>query len=87
MNARDIIDEIILKNGNMESLFEIFENSIIELDKNTSNSRDRKKILKALNQFSVIMQALYDINKSIYKDCYALWNAVLTLEEQIPNKK
>ena len=82
MDARYLIDEIMLNVGNMESLFEILDNSIVELDRNTGNSRDRNKIEKALNQFSVIMNALVNENKTVYKKCNALWDEVLKLEKK-----
>ena len=82
MDTRDYIDEILLHNGNLQSLYEILENSIIELDRNTANSRDRKKILKFLNQFSVLLDSILRENNEIKKECYSLWDIVIKLEEK-----
>lgn len=81
MDATDLIDEIMLNTENLESLFELLENSIIELDKNTMNSRDRNKILRALGQFNVIMQSMAREYKGIDKKCNALWEIVVKLEK------
>lgn len=77
MDKLDLIDELFLANGNNESLLEILNNSIIWLDQQTSNSRDRRKILKALNQFAVIVQSLEQSNKAIEKNLNALWSEVV----------
>ncbi len=82
MDARDFIDELMLQNGNMESLFEILRNSIICLDQRTYKSRERTKILNSLNQFEVILQSMERTNKEIDKKLNALWNAVIKLEER-----
>ena len=88
MNARDIIDELSLINNDINSYLEIMESLIVELDQKTTNSRDRNKILKVIDKFYVVWKGLIGANKTLYKGLNnALWNAVLTLEEQIPNKK
>lgn len=74
---RDLIDEIFLLNCNNESLLEILNNSIIWLDEQTMNSRDRRKILKAFNQFAVIMQSMEQTNKDIEKKLNALWDSII----------
>lgn len=81
MSARDYIDEIMSNNDNLNSLFEILENSMIELDRNTSNSRDRNKILKSLGQFNIILKTMILENKEIYKKCNAMWDIVIQLEK------
>ena len=88
MNARDIIDELSLINNDINSYLEIMESLIVELDQKTTNSRDRNKILKVIDKFYVVWKGLISANKTLDKGLNnALWNVVLTLEEQIPNKK
>jgi len=79
MDARDLIDEIMLNNSDIESAIEILENIIIEFDKNTTNSRDRTKIIKFLDKFYVIFQIIAQKNKDISKKCENLWDIVIKL--------
>ena len=88
MNARDIIDELSLINNDINIYLEIMESLIVELDQKTINSKDRNKILKVIAKFYVVWKCLISANKILDKGLNNdLWNAVLTLEEQIPNKK
>ncbi len=65
MNARDLIDELSLQTDDIDSLLDIMENIIIELDQKTSNSRERNKILKIIGKFYVVWKGLTSANKTL----------------------
>ena len=87
MDARDLVDKIMFDNYNMESLLEILNKLMIELDNDTMNSRDRKKILKAIYKFSVIIDVLVQKNKMICKKCDILWDKIVELESNNETKQ
>lgn len=82
MDVRDYIDELMLQTNDIDSLLDIMENLIIELDKKTSNSRDRNKILKIIGKFYVVWKGLESANKTLDKGLNSVWHKVFELEEK-----
>lgn len=80
MDTRDLLDEIIFDNDNMKSLFEILNDIFVKFDVSTTYSKDRKKVLRTLDQLSVIIDVLVEKNNMIYKRCSALYDKVIKLE-------
>ena len=80
MDGRDIIDDMMLNQGNFDSLIDLLVISIIELDKDTMNSRDRNKIIRFIGQFNVLLQGMARENKEIYKKCNELYKVIVELE-------
>lgn len=81
MDARDYIDEIMQNNIKIESLLDIFENLMVDLDCNTSKSNSKDIINLFLNRFKAIHDALARENEEINIKLDALWDIVVKLEK------
>lgn len=82
MDKNICISEICLKSDNINTLLEILENINDELENKTICSEDREIILKSINQFNAIINALSNENKSLSDKCGILQKTLLQEEKQ-----
>lgn len=71
-----------MKSDNIKTLLEILENINDELEDKTICSEDREIILKSINQFNAIINALSNENKSLSYKCGILQKTLLQEEKQ-----
>lgn len=82
MDKNICISEICLKSDNIKTLLEILENINDELEDKTICSEEREIILKSINQFNAIINALSNENKSLSEKCGILQKTLLQEEKQ-----
>ena len=82
MDKNICISEICLKSDNIKTLLEILENINDELEDKTICSEDREIILKSINQFNAIINALSNENKMLSEKSGILQKTLLQEEKQ-----
>ena len=81
MDKNICISEICLKSDNINTLLEILENINDELEDKTICSEDREIILKSINQFNAIINALSNENKILSEKSGILQKTLLQEEK------